>query len=369
MPPRKAGSLITLAVAAVTAVGCGAAAGSDKAGGAADGPAGRPVVLQMASTPSGLSDIPPVAEFVQRVDALSGGSLQINVISNWGQYLPDAEAQVVHAVASGTADLGWSGSRVFDTLGVPGFRALSAPLLIDSYPLEKAVLRSSMPGQMLAGLSKIGVTGLGVLGEQLRLPISTRRPLLAPADWHGISFGTYRSQVQELAIRALGAAPVETFGINRNHALLTGQIQGFELDIRRYVTAVGSVVGTAYVAVNVVLWPQFDVLIANPHRLASLTAQQRGWLQQAASDAAGDSVALAVDGSAAYSQQACAYGARFVDATPADLAATRGALSVVYQDLETDPQTRAFIRLIQQLKAATSPGPALRVPPACIRSP
>jgi TRAP-type C4-dicarboxylate transport system substrate-binding protein len=362
------GSLIALALAAVTAVGCSTAAGGDKAGGAAGG-AGGPVVLQLASTPSSLDDIPPVAEFVRRVAALSGGSLQINVTSNWGEYAPGAEDQVVHAVASGRVDLGWSGSRVFDTLGVPGFRALSAPMLIDSYPLEKAVLRSSLPVQMLAGLSKIGVIGLGILGEPLRLPISTRRPLLAPADWHGIGFGTYRSQVQELAIRALGATPVEAFGINRDHDLLTGQIQGFELDVRRYVTAVGSVAGKVYVAANVVLWPQFDVLIANPHRLASLPAQQRGWLQQAAADAAGDSVALAVDGSATSNSQACAFGARFVDATPADLAAMRRALSVVYQSLETDPQTRAFIRLIQQLKTATQPGPASRVPAACTLSP
>jgi TRAP-type C4-dicarboxylate transport system substrate-binding protein len=162
---------------------------------------------------------------------------------------------------------------------------------------------------------------------------------------------------------------VEAFGINRSHDLLTGQIQGFELDTRRYVTAVGPVVGKVYVAENVVLWPQFDVLIANPHRLASLTAQQRGWLQQAANDAAGNSVALAADASAADNRSACAYGARFVDATPADLAAMRRTLSAVYQSLETDPQTRAFIRLIQQLKTATPPGPALRIPAGCTRSP
>ena len=108
---------------------------------------------------------------------------------------------------------------------------------------------------------------------------------------------------------------------------------------------------------NVALWPQFDVLIANPRRLASLTAQQRAWLQQAAGAAARDSVALAASGSAAYIRQACAMGARFVTATPADLAALRRSLSAVYQNLEADPQTRAFIQQIQRLKDATPPGP------------
>jgi hypothetical protein len=124
-----------------------------------------------------------------------------------------------------------------------------------------------------------------------------------------------------------------------------------------------------YVTANVALWPQFDVLIASPHRLASLTAQQRGWLQLAARDAAGDSVALAASGAAVSVGQACAIGVRFVTATPVDLAALRRALAVVYQSLEADPQTRAFIRQIQRLKTMTPPGPGLRIPASCTRAP
>ena len=362
MKRGKAGVVITVALAAATA-GCSALAGGDKAG----GPAGGPVVLRMASTPSGLGDIPPVADFVRRVDTLSGGTVRITMMNQWGDYAPSAEARLVRAVAAGTVDLGWAGSRVFDTLGMRSWQALSAPMLIDSYPLENAVLRSDMPGRMLAGLSKIGVAGLGVLGERLRLPFRAHRPLLAPVDWRGVSFGTYRSGVQEQAIRALGATPLVAFGPYRLHYLARGEMQGFELDTRRYVRDVGPT-GTMYATANVALWPQFDVLIANPRWLASLTAQQRGWLQQAAGAAARDSAALAASGSAAYIRQACAIGARFVTATPADLAAMRRSLSAVYQNLEADPQTRAFIQQIRRLKAATPPGPPLRIPAGCARA-
>lgn len=362
MKRGKAGALIALALTAATA-GCGAVAGGDKAG----GPVGGPVMVRMASTASGLDDIPPVGEFVRRVGTLSGGTLRITMMNSWGDYAPSAEARLVRAVAAGTVDLGWASSRVFDTVGMPSWQALSAPMLIDSYPLENAVLRSGMPGRMLAGLPKLGVTGLGVLGESLRLPFRAHRPLLTPADWRGVSFGTYQSGVQEQAIRALGATPLAAFGPYRQHYLARGEIQGFELDIRRYVRDVGPN-ETMYATANVALWPQFDVLIANPRWLASLTAQQRGWLQQAARAAAGDSVALAASGSAAYLRQACAIGARFVTATPADLAALRRSLSAVYQNLETDPQTRAFIQQIQRLKAATPPGPPLRIPAGCTRA-
>ncbi len=268
---RKTSALLALILVSAVASGCAGASPGDKAGGSVSGP----VVLRMASTAGGLVDIPPVAEFVQRVGVVSGGALQIKVTSQWGDWAPDAEAQVVRAVGAGTVDLGWAGSRVFDTIGVPGLRALSAPMLIDSYPLENAVLRSAMPGRMLAGLASVHVTGLGVLGEGLRLPISTRRPLLASADWRGVSFGTYRSQVEEEAIRALGATPVVAFGPIRSHDLVSGQIQGFELDVRRYVE-LGLEAEARYVAVNVALWPQFDVLIGSPRRLASLTAHQVG---------------------------------------------------------------------------------------------
>jgi TRAP-type C4-dicarboxylate transport system substrate-binding protein len=362
---RKPSALLALILVSAVASGCAGAPPGDKAG----GPGGGPVALRMASPYGGLDSIPAVEDFIRRVNALSGGTVQIQVINQWGDLAPDAEAQVVRAAAAGTVDLGWAGSRVFDTIGVPGFRALSAPMLIDSYPLENAVLHSAMPGRMLAGLASAHVTGLGVLGEGLRLPISARRPLLAPADWRGVSFGTLRSQVQEETIRALGATPVVGFGPDRSHALGSGQIRGFELDLSRYVDLAGLATGAPYVAANVALWPEFDVLIASPRRLASLTAQQRTWLRQAAGGATRDSVALAASGNATSIGRACAMGARFVTATPADLAALRKALSVVYQHLQADPQTRAFLQQIQRLKNTAPAGPAPRIPAGCTRQP
>jgi TRAP-type transport system periplasmic protein len=346
-------------VAAVVAGGCsGGGAAGDKAGGA-----GEPVVLRMANTAGDLENVPLIKDFVSQVKDHSGGNVRIEVVHRWGDFAADAEQQVVRDVAAGEVDLGWAGTRVFDTMGVASFQALQAPMLIDSYALEHAVVASDILGQMMQGLTKVGVTGFGTLANGLRKPIAVKQPMLGLADWRGITFGTYRSQGQAQAIRALGATPMELVGPLREQALKDGKIQGFELSLSLYSHLVLTQ-RAPYVTANVTLWPQVDVLFANPGRLAGLTEQQREWLQQAAQDAAGRSAALA-DRDAQSLNNTCQSGARFANASKADLAALRKAFAPVYASLERDPQTKAFIQQIQALKRSTPAGAPLAIPAGC----
>lgn len=342
------------------ATGCAGSGGGDKAGGTASH---GPVILRFASTPGDLSDVPPVADFVRWVRELSHGGIRIEVVNQWGNYQPDAEAQVVGAVASGKADLGWAGSRVFDSIGLFGFGALSAPMLVDSYALETAVVESPTARLLLGSLKGVGVTGLGMLPDVLRRPIGAHRRLLSPRSWRGVAFGTYRSGVQGQAIRALGGRPAVAFGPFRLHALEAGAIQGFELDFRRYAR-LGLEQAAPYVAANVPLWPQVDVLFANPRRFSSLTDQQRAWLIQAADDA-GWSASELFEQDLAFARRVCAAGARLALATPANLAALRRSFSPVYSRLEQDARTKSFIRLIERLKRLAGQDPALVIPAGC----
>ena len=216
-------------IAAVVAGGCsGDGTGSDKAGGS-----GEPVVLRMANTASNLEYFPAITDFVGRVNERSGGNVRIEVVHDVGEGSADAEQQVVRAVAAGTVDLGWSGTRVFDTMGVTSFQALHAPMLIDSYALQHAVIASDIPGPMMEGLNKIGVRGLAILADGLRKPIAVKRPLLGPADWRGITFQSFRSQTQAEAIRALGAQPTDVWS-GLDEGLETGKINGFEKNLLVY---------------------------------------------------------------------------------------------------------------------------------------
>jgi TRAP-type transport system periplasmic protein len=347
------------AVAAVVAGGCnGGGAAGDKAGGA-----GEPVVLRMANTAGDLEVVPLIKDFVSQVRQRSGGNVRIEVVHRWGDFAADAEQQAVRDVAAGKADLGWAGTRVFDTMGVSSFQALQAPMLIDSYALEHAVVASDIPGQMMQGLNKVGVRGFGTLANGLRRPIAVKQPMLGLADWRGMTFGTYRSQGQAKAIRALGATPKEVVGPVREQALKDGKIQGFELSLSFYSHLVLTQ-RAPYVTANVTLWPEMDILFANPDRLAGLTGQQRGWLQQAAQDTAGRSAALA-DRDAQSLNNTCQSGARFANASQANLAALRKAFAPVYASLAQDPQTKAFIQQIQALKQSTPAAAPLTIPAGC----
>ena len=171
--------------AAIVAAGTTASAADrppDKSGGSS------PVTLTLLnSDDADLSGVPGLQRFIDRVGAVSGGTVRIEVRpQNDGH--ARFEHRVVRDVKANKAQLAWVGTRVWDTLGVKTFRALHAPMLVDSYPLEAAVLRSDLPQKMLAGLDGTGVVGLAILADNLRYPAAVAKPLREPADFAGIRF-------------------------------------------------------------------------------------------------------------------------------------------------------------------------------------
>ena len=305
--------------------------------------------------------IPRSLYFVDQVRKRSHGALRIEVAPGWGGKGPDAEQQVVRDVAAGTIELGWVGTSVFDTLGDTDFQALTAPMLIDSNPLQRAVLDSDIPAQMLAGLDRLGVQGLAVLGDGLRKPIAVNGPLLRPDDYRGITFSAFRSAEHVAAIAALGAIATDK-GVDVA-ALRDGAIDGFEKGLRIYeINGYGYL--APYVTANVNLWPYTVALIANPDTLSGLTKTQRGWLTDAAIDAETRSTDL-TDDDPELLVRLCAEGSRLADASPSDLAAMRDAFAPEYETLRRDPTTKRFIDEINSLKGTTDSGREFDIPADC----
>ena len=134
----------------------GCSTSSDKAGGTA---ARKTIVLRLAIG----TDSTEVGGFGSEVSRLSGDTVRVVAVPGWRLGQVSFEHGVIADVKSGKVDLGAVASRAWDEDGVTSFRALGAPLLIDSYALQQRVLSSTMVGEMLAGLRTTGLVGLGVL--------------------------------------------------------------------------------------------------------------------------------------------------------------------------------------------------------------
>jgi TRAP-type transport system periplasmic protein len=340
--------------------------------------------LRLASAgAAGIEHDPAVAFFVDRVAKLSHGRLRIAVDERWA---PDHERQLLLDVARGHADLGWSHTSSFEELGVRSFDALHAPMLVDGYAIERAVLRSSLATQMLAGTRSVGLRGLALLAGRLSRLVGVGQAMRRPEDLRHLSLGVHgvitgKSRIRQttpvLATRALRAFRVPMYHDFIEAFYAGGGAAAFEDDLDtiffdRYGSgcrAKDADCGTLdpWVTANVVLWPRAAVLVANPRRLQALPANERAWIEQAASQAADYSTTLGHREDQRLVPELCAAGVRFATASHRDLAALRRAMRTVYAQLERSPRTRVAIARIERLRRTTAVDAGLAVPSGCGR--
>jgi TRAP-type transport system periplasmic protein len=346
MRPNTARAVLTLALAAAAVAGCG---GSDKAGGERQS---EPTVLTLAN---GNDESASLAPFAAAVAKLSDGTLRIEFENAWRAGELDYEAGVIRDVRAGKADLGWAGSRAFDDVDVRSFDALHAPLLIDSYPLQRKVLESPLVPEMLDGIEQLDLVGIGILPGPLRKPLGVSR-LLRPQDYAGAAIAIQRSEVAEETLEALGAygreipsgGPVDRYdGVEQQ----VGSIAGNRYD--RTAT---------YLAANVNLWPRPVVLFMNRKAFEGLDDRQRSALRDAVRAALPATSELEQGGDEEGAAILCRRGVRFITADAADLAALERAVQPVYDRLERHAQTRAAIAQIRAIRADAGSPPDS---PAC----
>jgi TRAP-type C4-dicarboxylate transport system substrate-binding protein len=329
-----------MALATTLAIGTAACGTTnlDKAG----GPVPKPVVLTLAD---GARDISNAQPFANAVKSLSRGSLQIKIEGAWRPSDPTREADLIKAVQAGKADLGITASRAFDTVGIDSFQALQAPFLINSYPLERKVLDSAIPAQMLQGLRPHGLAGLAVLPGPLRRPLGFTRPLVAVSSYRGARIGIGPSAVDADIFRALGAVPATPRpGSVSDIAGLTGDENSASAIDSGYAAPGAILTG------NVVFEPLPYVLFMNQHAFGLLTASERGVLLRAAARARSAGIYQGND--TASVADLCRRGIKVVSALPADLARMRAAVQPVYTMLESNPSTKAYISQITAMRQA-----------------
>jgi TRAP-type C4-dicarboxylate transport system substrate-binding protein len=321
-------------------VGCSGAV--DKAGGKPKPAPRKATVLSLAIR----ADPWEVNGLAERVNRLSHGTLRIVVKPRWRYGQAMYASALIDDVRAGRADLGAAEASAWDAVGVSSFRALGAPLLIDSYALQAQVLESSMIPEMLRGLRPLGLVGIGVLPGQLPRPLGVRRPLLGRSDFAGARIGVQQSLVGDETLRMLGARPQWIAG----GAPIAG-LDGIAEPIS-WIDGGGYDRVAKYLTRNLVLWARPIVLFANTAAFARLTALQRRALEQAVSDdVTGQTRVILVFERYSAGVLCADRRLRFAAATPTDLALLRRAMRPAYEQLERNPQARSFITQITALRA------------------
>jgi TRAP-type C4-dicarboxylate transport system substrate-binding protein len=332
------------AAVALTAVAAGCArGGDDRAGGK---PEPTALTLTMAN---GLYRPHELQSFADEVARLSGGKMRIEFRNRWlGWPWRRPESAVIRDVAAGKADLGSVGSRAWDDVGISGFNALHAPLLVDSYVLQAEVLESRIPGEMLEALEPLRLVGLGILPSPLRKLLGVERPLTQPENFRGQRIGITESRVARDTLHALGATAI---------AVPAGsQIGGLD-GVEQQVEAIESNTydaGAKYLTTNINLWPRPLVLFMNKAAFTALEPVQRDVLRGALGNVLPETLTAIRAREQTAAAVLCRRGLSFVVATPADMSKLRDALAPVYRELEQDNQTRSVVARIRQLRQTTS---------------
>lgn len=322
--------------------------------------ASEATALRFAAT-GGFGDV-TLATLVEELEAVSDGALVLDVADEWDitATTPDVERRLVEAVAAGELDLALVGTRAMDDLGVPDFRALTAPMVVDSHELLRAVVTSDLPHEMLEAVDALGVEGLGIVGGPLRRPAATAAPLVRPEDYAGVTFSVFSSGAGEDAVAALGAVPTDVAPAARDAGLEDGTIGALENSLD--LVASRPVVG--HVTANVALWPATGVLVANPDALARLGSEQRQALLDAVERTVETSVAEPPLDEAHLAGLVCERGGTVVEASDDDLEALRSAFAPVVTGLAEDAATASHLAAIEALRATVTPE-VLELPASC----
>jgi TRAP-type C4-dicarboxylate transport system substrate-binding protein len=343
----------------------GIGVGGDKSG-------GDTVVLRFATidgmaSGGDLSSSPET--FATALSEVSGGRLKVHLDHSWGDGRPDAESDLVQALASGTdLDGGWPATRAFAAAGIDGLGAVEAPLVITNYEGAQELVSGSAAEQLLSALDGTGVKGLGLGLGPLRRPFAGEAPLLGPDDWSGVVFRVFNSPVQGATVTALGGTP-ENLSFAWRDKVREGGIRGGEFD------ANSTLGGGLHVTSNVVLWPKVLVFSLSQRRYDSLTRQQREWVSLAANRATLATLRAPHDSQAAV-DRLCELGTTFSAANSEQVAALRARVKVVIDALAADPEEAALMSAVADIgernpqverlepSSACQPVEALGAPPS-----
>lgn len=355
MQPRMRRAIPTTLILLLAA--CGSSA--DGASESKSGETTAPTVITIASSQSnGDPTNDPLEEFVKQLAKLSGGSLKTDVLYDHEKD-KGGDGAVITDLRNGAVDMAVVPARAWSEAGATSISALQIPFLIKSDEhLDAVASDSKVSEQLMAGLSRLGVTGVALYPEALRHLFGFGgKAIMTPDDLSGRQVRGPDSADIAAVIAALGGTfvtpSIDDFIAGRNNGTITAAESS-------YVGGFTEFPGDDVVATgNLVLYAKMVTLAVNSKFLQSLTNQQQEAIREAADASATWSITNhATEADSA--KQFCAIGGSIVDVNDQQLAAFNAAVAPIIDKQRQDTSMSQLIDGIAAL-APTKPSP----PPHC----
>ncbi len=359
MNKRTLGAIAASGGLAILVAACGGGAPAPASGTPATAPPiaaqDPPVTIRLGiADPRGRQSEPAAVEFGERVAALSDGNITIEPIFDAGDGTNVGfETGVNEKVKRGDLELAISASRSWDLSGVSSLQALQAPFLIDSEALALAVAKSDIAMRALDGMSSAGVTGLAMWPEDLRHLFSfpnCEKDFRTPEGIAGSTILIIPSQVSRDVVAALGG--VDYARDERGEDADACRLHGMEAGL----VGQGLPLSTAVATGNAVLFPKYQVLVANADALARLSDGQQAIIRRAAAETQTDAFTRQPS-EAKLAKAWCDGGGTVQLASVPQRAALVAAAAPVRTKLERDLLARELIADIDALKLTVAAKP------------
>ena len=165
-----------------------------------------------------------VLKFAELVKKNTGSALEITLYPA-GQLGNDT--QILQGVRTGAIDIAMTGNP-FHAAFEPSLNVLDLPYLFLSFDHVYRVCDGEIFQQLLKGLEKHGIKGLGALEIGFRNLTNSKRPVREPADVRGLKIRTTPNPAHVTAWKLLGAIPTPMPFPDVYMALKTGTVDGEE---------------------------------------------------------------------------------------------------------------------------------------------
>ena len=179
-------------------------------------------------TPKGLA----AARFQALIGQRAEGRLRVEVYPSADLYGDFDEMEALH---TGAVEMLAPSLSKFGRAGFPEFELFDLPYIFDDLNAVHRVTRGPFGQELLGGLQRQGLVGLGFLDNGFK-HMSAIRPLHEVTDFQGLRMRVQSSRVIATQMRALGARPVPLpFSATRD-ALARGIVQGTENPLSNFWT-------------------------------------------------------------------------------------------------------------------------------------